>query len=131
MAEIAKWGDAVFKVNANQVLSFSKMRHSYSTRWTSHNIIGQKPKMEFQGSDMDEVSIEIVLDAELGVNPRNILKYFQSEAEKGSVHYFYVGGQKVTDEKLYIASGTENWNKIWSGGELVKASASLTFGEYR
>lgn len=131
MATLAKWGDITFRVNSDQVFSFRKMKRSYSARWAAHNIPGKRPKMEFQGPGMDEISIEVILDAELGVKPRSAMKKFRSAAKKGKVHYFYVGGKKVVARKLYISAGTENWNEIWSGGELVRATATLTFNEYR
>ena len=131
MAQLAKWGDITFRVNSEQVFSFRKMKRSYSARWATHNVIGEKPRTEFQGPGMDEISIEVILDAELGVKPRSLMKKFRNAAKKGEIHYFYVGGKKVVTGKLYIESGTENWNEIWNGGELVRATASLTFKEYR
>jgi phage protein U len=131
MAAIASWGGITFKVNSDQVFSFQKMKRTYSGRWASHSIIGKRPKMEFQGPGMDEISLEIILDAELGVKPRATMKLFRSAAKKGTVAYFYVGGKKVAKNKFYISSGTENWNEIWNQGELVRATASITFGEYR
>ena len=131
MATIARWGDITFRVNSEQVFSFRKMKRSYSARWAAHNIPGERPIMEFQGPNMDEISIEVILDAEMGVNPRAAMRMFRTAAKQGKVHYFYVGGSKVVARKLYISAGTENWNEIWSGGELVRATATLTFNEYR
>ena len=131
MAAMAKWGDITFKVNSDQMFSFRKMKRSYSARWASHDIIGKRPKMEFQGPGMDEITIEVILDAELGVKPRAAMKKFRSAAKKGAVAYFYVGGKKVAKYKFYIKSGTEDWDEIWNKGELVRATANLTFGEYR
>ena len=73
----------------------------------THNIPGKRPKMEFQGANMDEISIEVILDAELGVKPRAAMKKFRAAAKKGKVHYFYVGGKKVVARKMYISAGTD------------------------
>lgn len=131
MAKLAQWGNIAFQVNSDKVFSFNKMKRSYSARWASHNIVGKRPKMEYQGPNMDEITIEVILDAELGVRPRLTMKKFRSAAKKGEVHYFYVGGKRVVARKMYISAGTENWNEIWNGGELVRATATLTFNEYR
>ena len=131
MAAMAKWGNITFKVNSGKVFSFKNMKRSYSAKWAAHEIIGKRPKMEFQGPQMDEITLEVILDAELGVKPRATMKKFRSAAKNGSVAYFYVGGKKVAKHKFYIASGTENWAEIWNKGELVRATASITFGEYR
>ena len=131
MAKMAQWGDIVFAVNSNKVFSFNGMKRSYSARWAEHNIIGRRPKVEFQGPNLDEISIEVILDAEMGVKPRATLTKFRTAAKRGLVAYFYVGGKKVAVNKFRIVSGTENWNEIWNRGELVRATAQLTFKEYR
>lgn len=128
---IASWNGITFSVSSNKLMSFTDMSRNYAGRWKTHNIIGKRPKMEFLGADMDEISIEVVLDAEFGVKPLTEMKKFRSAAKTGAVAYFYVGGKKVVSNKMYVKSGTENWNEIWNRGELVRARAQITFGEYR
>mgnify|MGYP002626203178 CR=1 FL=1 len=131
MAAMAKWGGIAFSVNSNKALTFSNMKRSYSARWESHDIIGKRPKMEFKGADMDEITITVILDARLGIKPRATMKKFREAAKKGKVSHFYVGGRKVAKYKFYIASGEENWKEIWNKGELISATADITFKEYR
>ena len=131
MASMAKWGDITFSVNSKKALTFSDMERSYSAKWEAHDIIGKRPKMEFMGADMDEVKIKVILDAQLGIKPRATMKKFRVAAKKGKVAYFYVGGRKVAAHKFCIVSGTEHWEEIWNKGELVRASADITFKEYR
>ena len=131
MATMAKWGGITFKVNANKTLTFHDMKRSYSGKWEEHPIIGKRPKLEFKGPGMDEITIEVILDAELGVKPRSVMKKFREAAKKGKVAYFYVGGKKVAKYKFYLESGTEHWKEIWNKGELVRSTAELTFKEYR
>lgn len=130
MAVVAQWGDIQFAVSSERVFSFRNMKRSYSGRWADHNIHGKRPKSEFQGPGLDEISVEVILDAELGVNPRSKMREFRGAAKNGLVAYFYVGGKKVAVNKFRIVSGTENWNEIWNRGELVRATAQLTFKEY-
>ena len=131
MSVTAKWGSIAFKVNSKSVFTFHDMKVSYSVRWEEHSLIGGEPKMEYKGPDLGELSISITLDGECGISPRKALKAFRTAARLGMVSYFYVGGKKVTGHKYYIASGTESWNEIWNKGELKRATAELTFKEYR
>ena len=131
MAAMAKWGSITFSVNSKKALSFSDMERSYSARWEAHDIIGKRPKMEFMGPDMDEITLTVVLDAQLGIKPRATMKKFREAAKKGTVSHFYVGGRKVAKHKFYIGSGTEHWKEVWNKGELVRATAEITFKEYR
>jgi phage protein U len=131
MASMAQWNGIVFKVNSKKIFTFKNMKRSYSTRWATHDIIGRRPRLEYQGPAMDEVTIDVVLDAEHGVKPRKTMLKFQIAAHHGDVAYFYIAGKKMTKYKMYIASGSENWDQIWNKGELVRATATLTFREYR
>lgn len=131
MAEIGNWGKQVtFFVNSQKILTFRNFKRTVSGRWSEHNIIGQKPKMEFAGPEADENSMEIVLSAENGVRPRAIIETLEKAIETGRVEYLYIGGKKIGSNKLYIQSMSETWDEIWNKGELVKATLQITFSEY-
>lgn len=84
MAEVGKWGSKVkFYVDTGKQLSFTGMKRSSSGRWAAHNIIGQRPKPEFLGPSMDEVTMDVVLDASMGINPRKTMKAFRFACKKG------------------------------------------------
>lgn len=132
MGQIANWGKTItFEVSSNKVLTFGKFKRTVSARWKAHNIIGQKPKGEFAGADASGVTLEAVLAAEHGVKPRSMLDKLEKACEGGTVDYLYVGGKKVGTYKMCLESISESWDEIWNKGELVKATVSLTFSEYR
>lgn len=132
MAEIGKWGKEIkFFVKSKKQLSFTGMKRSSSGRWAAHNIIGKRPKTEFLGPGMDEITMDVILDADMGVNPRKAMKKFRFACKKGEVHYLYINGKKVCRNPMAISSVVESWDRIWSKGELVRAMVSVTFSEYR
>lgn len=131
MATIAKWGDITFSVSSDKQLTFRNMKRESKGRWASHNIIGKRPKTEFLGPDMDEITMEVILDAEYGVKPRSQMYNFRSACKSGEVNYLYVGGKKVCVNKLAISAVSEAWEQIWSKGELKRAVVTVTFSEYR
>ena len=129
---VGQWGsDIKFSVNSEKQLSLRDMKRTSSARWASHNIIGKRPKMEFLGPDMDEVTLEVVLSAEMGVRPRSEMAKFRSACKKGEAHYLYINGKKVCKNKMAIKAVSESWDEIWSQGELVRAVVAVTFSEYR
>lgn len=129
---IGQWGgDIRFSVSGRKQLSFRDMKRTSSARWASHNIIGKRPKTEFLGPGMDEVTLEIVLSAEMGVRPRSEMAKFRSACKKGEVHYLYINGKKVCRNKMAITAVSESWDEIWSQGELARAAVAVTFSEYR
>lgn len=129
---IGQWGSNIaFSVNSEKQLSFRNMKRTSSSRWASHNIIGKRPKMEYLGIDMDEVTLEVVLSAEMGVRPRSEMKKFRAACKSREVNYLYINGKKVCANKMAITAVSESWDKIWSQGELVRAVVAVTFSEYR
>lgn len=132
MGKIANWGKTItFEVSSKKTLTFDKFKRTVSSRWKAHNIIGQKPKGEFTGPDTSGITMEVVLSAERGVKPRSTLDKLEKACENGTVNYLYVGGKKVGANKMCLESISESWDEIWNKGELVKATVSLTFSEYR
>ncbi len=132
MAEVGKWGSKVkFYVDTGKQLSFTGMKRSSSGRWAAHNIIGQRPKPEFLGPSMDEVTMDVVLDASMGINPRKTMKAFRFACKKGEAHYLRINGKKVCKNKMAISSVEEHWERLWNKGELVRATVTVTFSEYR
>lgn len=131
-AMVGKWGkDVKFLVKDKKVLSFTNMKRKASARWATHNIIGKRAKTEFLGPGMDEIAMDIILNAELGVKPRKVMKKIRTASEKGETNYLYIGGKKVCVNKMAITDISEAWERIWNRGELVKATVSVTFSEYR
>lgn len=129
---IGNWGIVIrFEVTSRKVLTFHDFKRTVSARWKSHPIVGKKPKLEFAGPDTSGVSLEVVLSADRGISPRDVLNKLEAAAESGKADYLYIGGRKVGNGKLVLESISETWDEIWNSGELVKASVSLSFTEYR
>lgn len=127
---IGNWGKKIkFETNANKVLTFSDFKLTAGGRWASHGIIGKKPKQEFLGPDLRTVTMKIRVDAQHGVKPFKTLKAIRDASEAGTLEYLYIGGKKICECKVHIVSVSENWDEIWSKGELIRADVSVTFSE--
>ena len=92
--------------------------------------IGQKPLSEFNGPDLQTVSFDITLDASLGVKPRYLLGVLERMVETGEVNTLVIGKKKVGKNKWVITKSSEAWEVVLRGGELYRASVSLTLQEY-
>lgn len=128
---IGNWGSVIkFEVSTRKMLTFQNMKRTVSGRWENHAILNKKPKGEFKGPDASGTTMDVLLSAEHGVNPRTMLTNIESAVESGRAEYLYIGGRKIGSGKMVIESVSETWNEVWNNGELVKATASLTFSEY-
>lgn len=131
MATLGTFGKAItFTVNSKKVLPFSDFKKIVSARWETQNVCNKKPKSEFIGTDADRVTMNITVNAEYGVRPRKTLDLIEEAISTGVVAYLVIGGNLVSRNKFYIESIDEEWKQVWNKGELVSATASLTFTEY-
>ena len=120
----------IFEVSANKVLTFSKLERTAAGNWESHARIGQKPKSEFTGPALQSISMEITLDAALGVKPRATIDALVEMAETGDAEMLVIGNAPVSKNPWKITTMTDTWDTVFNGGELAKALLSLTLEEY-
>ena len=131
MATVGNFGKLIpFEVSSNKMLALSDFKRTVVGRWKKHEIIGAAPRPEFQGPDSDETTVTAILSAEHGVKPRATIERLESAVRSGEVDYLIIGGKRVGSGKVYISSISEEWDTIWSRGELVKATINITFAEY-
>lgn len=130
MGRIGNFGNhIIFETSDRKILTFSGFAQKVSAQWSSHNIIGQRSRSEFNGPALRNVSFTIVVDATLGVKPRYIIESIERAVEQGIVDYLVIGG-KLIGTKWTINSMSERWDEIYSGGELAKATLNLSLEEY-
>lgn len=92
--------------------------------------IGQKPLPFFQGASLQTMTMEIVLDASLGVRPRGMLNQIEQMVESGQAEILVIGRQRIGNGRWVITKSSEAWDVIQRRGELYRATMSLTLQEY-
>lgn len=127
---VGKYGDIVFETNDRRILSFNNFSRSVSGRWSSHALIGKKERMEFNGPGKGKVTFKITLSATLGIRPREMMEKLENMVEDGKVDYLVIGGKAIGKNKFAMTSLSETWDTVYSGGELARASVSVTLEEY-
>ncbi len=120
----------VFQVSDWRVLTFRNLKREVSGNWSSMERIGQKPLPFFQGASLQTMTMEIVLDASLGVRPREMLKQIEQMVESGQAEILVIGRQRIGNGRWVITKSSEAWDVIQRRGELYRATMSLTLQEY-
>lgn len=123
-------GNLRFRVSDNRVLTFRNFKREIAGNWSTTDRINQKPLPEFGGAQLQTITLEITLDASLGIKPRKLLKTIENMVETGEVHELAIGKKIVGKNKWVITKSSEAWDTILSGGELLRAKVSLTLQEY-
>lgn len=131
MAEVGSLGKLItFQVSEKKVQTFSDLKRKVSGRWVEHETIKGKPKSEFLGADLQDISFTIVLSASLGVNPRKVIERIAKAVEKGEHFPFVLGGKKISKNDFKITEMSESWDHIFSKGKLVHAKLDISLKEY-
>ena len=131
MSKIGNLGkQIVFKTSDKKILTFNDFKQSVSGRWAVHERIGEKPRSEFIGPGLRNISFNIVLSVSNGIKPRKTLEKIEKMIEEGTVEYLIIGGKKVGYYKWKITDMSETWDVIYSKGQLARATASITLEEY-
>lgn len=127
---VGKYGDIIFETSDKRILAFNDFTQSVTGRWSSHSVIGKKEKAEFNGPGKRKITFKMTLCATLGVRPREMLDKLEEIVESGKVDYMVIGGKAIGKNRFTITSISEKWDTVYSGGELAKASVSVTMEEY-
>lgn len=123
-------GSIRFRVNRNQVLTFKNFKREVSAAWNIMDRIGMKPLTEFGGAELQKVTLEITLDASLGVKPRKLMAAIDNMIETGEVNDLIIGKRMVGKNKWAITKVSQGWDVILSGGELYRATLNVSLQEY-
>ncbi len=121
-------GDIVFEANADKVRTWREARRQGAARWATHEVFSGKPVKEFLGPGLDTIDLEVRLDIELGVIPRDELRKMRISRDTGEVMQFTIGGELVGD--FTIQALDETWTRFNRSGVLTTAVVSLHLEEY-
>lgn len=130
MAQIGSFGSIVFEVSDDYIRTFDDYSRKASARLAVHDIIGQKPAVEFLGPGLGELSFTVSLYAFYGVNPKDEADALRDMCESGETAYFIVNGAPVSENKWVIESVAENTKRYDGKGNIIVSTVSLTLKEY-
>lgn len=112
-----------------QMFSPTEVSTEVAAEWQEHRIIGRKfPKMEFIGAFNRTFSMTIVVDRQFGKSPHSVIAKLNKFCETGKVSELHIGSHKIGGGNWYIQSISQAWDKIYSKGQLTRATLSLTLG---
>ena len=129
MKPLAVFGPLTFEVNADLVRTWQTAKRAASARWATHDVYAGKPKKEFIGPGLAKITLDVRLDIERGVIPRDELRQMRDMMNTGAVNQFTVGGTFVGDFSLDNVD--ETWSRVDHDGVLTVAVVALTLEEYQ
>lgn len=134
MRTIGSFGGITFCVGMKngqpKVLSFDNMRWNTSINVEEHARFKAKPHLEVTGKNCDEITMDIYLNAELGVKPTKMLLKLRSYNMDGKVYPLKIGGKRIGSFKWIITGISNEVTSFHKNGKIVSLVASVTFKEY-
>ena len=121
------FGKVPFVSSSAIVYTFKDLSVSRSARWATHEIIGKKPKLEYIGPGLTEVSFNIQLNSSLGTPPLVALIMLKKMLEKKQPERSLIGPDYLG--KFVIESIGEERKYHNNFGICVSAEVSITLKE--
>lgn len=130
MSKIGNWGSLLkFRVDDDKVFTFDNFRLDASARTSKHNMVGTKPKLEFNGPDLDTVTMEIRISVFSGVKPRTMERKIKGYIRRGAVAPLVIGGRVIISRAM-LTKISESYGIVMRKGELAEMTVTATFSEY-
>lgn len=127
---IGAWGELVFEVSSDRVRTFEDFSRTESGRWAKHDLYMQKPRSEFLGPDLGEISFKMTFNAFHGVNPIKELDKLIRYVRSGQVNTLVINNKRYGLGKYKIKSVSEQMTHFDNKGAVLLGSASVTMEEY-
>lgn len=127
---IGSLGGIVFSVDPNRIQTVNNFKQSGSASYGKHQRHCGDTLLEFVGRDVDTISFDMTLAAQLGVDVEAELAKIAG-AERSGVALKLVIGKKVLGRyKWVITKHTVNFKQLDRSGTLVLAEVSVQLSEY-
>ncbi len=127
---LGSFGDILFEVSSRRVLTFRDYKRDTAGRYASHEIIGQKPVIEYLGPDGGSIAFTMQFRADRAVNPALEADKVRKMCETGKAEYFILGNVVIGENPWVIESVGENDAVIDNAGRIIQNRIDVTLREY-
>lgn len=123
-------GTIPFATSSRTVRTFDDYQRSSSARWSKHDLVNQKPVLEFLGPDVEKISFKMLLRADLGVNPAKELEWLRRLRDSGTVLPLMLGFRSI-GQNFWVIDSLDYTVKHWTRfGQLYSVEVTVTLQEY-
>ncbi len=113
-----------------KVMTFDNFQRSSSGRWATHEIIGEKAKLEYISPGLEEIGFSVLLSTALGVVPDDELKKLRQIRDEGITCLLMIGDEPVTDNLVVLQKIDESHREFDGKGKVLTVSVNLSLTEY-
>lgn len=128
--KIGSLGGIVFSVDPNRIQTVNNFKQSGSASYGKHQRHCGDTLLEFVGRDVDTISFDMTLAAQLGVDVEAELAKIVSAERSGKALKLVIGKKVLGRYKWVITKHTVNFKQLDRSGTLVLAEVSVQLSEY-
>lgn len=125
---IGSFGDVVFKVSSNQVLTLSGLIVNRGAEYAEHKIINSFPVLEKTGRKLATASFDVKLSYYLKVIPQDELEKLENFLDEDEAKHLYLGKKHIGH--FVLTDLVEKYSRIGGHGEKTVIDVSLSIKEY-
>jgi len=120
----------VFHTSDSRVVNYQSMSTTETGRWAKHTVINGKPKQQFLGPELGEVTFTIKLSAELGAKPRKTYDNLHRLLKEGTPVNVVIGNKRIGDGMYVVTSLSGSTGIVLNRGEIISMTIDVTLQEY-
>lgn len=127
---VGSLGKIIFGCSSFYIKTINDFSGDKSVKWVEHEVISGKPKLQFEGVALDDLKLNIHLNAAWNVNPTAAAKEFEEYMKVGKKLRFILGSRVIGNGWFVITSMSETYKAYTSLGNVSKMELSLQLKEY-
>lgn len=124
-----RFGRVLFTVSSEKVRTLKDMKRTAKARYATHDIVGQKSKVEFLGLAPDEITFDVQLNADLGLDVMEEMSTLLDMLRNGESSTLIIGDHAYGQKRWVLESVTFNHEYSDKEGKPLFVTASLTLKE--
>ena len=125
---IGSFGEITFKVSAREIKTFRDLVRTTKSRFAQHNLLLQKPKLEFLGQDLTEITFKIQLLKDYCDDVAYNADKLRFMCEKGNDYPLVIGSDVIG--RVVLEQVKESLQIVSGNGEIIVEELELTLKEY-
>jgi len=114
------------------IITFADFKKKVASRFHEHEVLGQKPKLEYLGPKLDEITFTMAFNVAWGASPEVMLPLLEDYVRECTVAPLIIGisGIALGNSQYVIKSLGEDHHFINMWGQVEGASVQVTMSEY-
>ena len=127
--QIGSFGDVIFRVEEENILTIKAMSREKKSRWEEAQILNDLSFLEFRGRDLTTISLDIQLIETSKMKIVDTLNTLNNMLENGENHELILGNTLIGEFPFVLESISEKFEKHQEQFQYVELS--ITLKEYR